>query len=204
MTVKANFSLQIDGIYRLKIPFDTVYTSVFLVEDEGKAVLLDCATTEEDVEKYILPALSVLGYRLTDLSAIVLTHKHRDHAGGLTHLLRHAPDLEVVTCVRRLTGALRTYPLAGHTRDTIGLFDERTHTLLSGDGLQGAGVDKYRCSLANEAAYRETLERIRKDSAIENILFSHAYEPWLSDAIWGRDAVCACLSDCEKYIGEKK
>ena len=198
------FDKEVEDIYRLKIPFDTVYTSVFLVVDEGKAVLLDCATTKEDVENYILPALATLGYRPTDLTAIVLTHRHGDHAGGLPHLLRYAPHLEVVTSVRRLTKNLRTYSLAGHTEDAIGLFDERTHTLLSGDGLQGAGVDKYRCSLANPTAYRETLERIRKDDQIENILFSHAYEPWLADAVWGRGAVCACLSDCEKYIGEKK
>ena len=204
MTMKSAFCLQTSGIYRLKIPFDTVYTSVFLVEDREKRVLLDCATTKEDVENYIIPALAALGYRPTDLTAIVLTHKHADHAGGLPHLLRYAPNLEVVTDVRRLTDTLLTYPLAGHTEDAIGLFDERTHVLLSGDGLQGAGVDKYRCSLANPTAYRETLERIRKDDQIENILFSHAYEPWLADAVWGRGAVCACLSDCEKYIGENK
>ena len=34
------FEKEADGIYRLKIPFDTVYTSVFLVVDEGKAVLV--------------------------------------------------------------------------------------------------------------------------------------------------------------------
>ena len=204
MTMKSAFCLQTSGIYRLKIPFDTVYTSVFLVEDEEGAVLLDCATTKEDVENYIIPALAALGYRPSDLHALVLTHRHSDHAGGLPHLLRYAPNLEVVTDVRRLTDTLLTYPLAGHTEDAIGLLDERTGTLLSGDGLQGAGVDKYRCSLANKDAYRETLERIKKDEQIKSILFSHAYEPWCSDAVLGREAVYECLSECEKYIGDKK
>lgn len=37
------FHKEIDGIYRLKIPFDTVYTSVFLLETDEGDILVDCA-----------------------------------------------------------------------------------------------------------------------------------------------------------------
>ena len=81
----AYFEKEIDHIYRLKIPFDTVYTSVFLVEHEGEAVIVDCATTRLDVEDYIVPALAEKGYSLSSLKAIVITQTHEDHAGQCQH-----------------------------------------------------------------------------------------------------------------------
>ena len=194
------FYKEFDGIYRLRVPFEGIYTSVFLVVAEQGIVLVDCATTDFDVDTVILPALQSLGYGIADVAALVLTHKHGDHAGGLTRILRYAPQIEVVTEVRPLWNTLSTYPMGGHTEDSIGLLDGRTGTLLSGDGLQGAGVDKYRCSLKNPEAYRATLRRIQKDERIEHILFSHAYEPWNEDKVMGRKRVCDCLAQCEKYI----
>jgi len=86
--------------------------------------------------------------------------------------------------------------LAGHTEDSIGVFDERTHTLITGDGLQGAGVDRYHCSVKDKSAYLETLERIKNDERVENLLLSHAYEPWNSDGVFGREQVLRCLEEC--------
>ena len=49
--MNVNFEKVIGGIYRLKVPFDTLYTSVFLVTGESGAVMVDCATTDYDVDK---------------------------------------------------------------------------------------------------------------------------------------------------------
>ena len=189
-----------EGIYRLCVPFDTVYTSVFLIRTASKRILVDCATTAEDVDAYIVPGLQRLGYRLDEIDMLVLTHAHDDHAGGSARILALAPRIEIITDVRPLCDSLSTYPLAGHTNDSIGVLDLRTNTLLSGDGLQGAGVDKYRCCVRNKAAYLETLERIRNDLRVEHILFSHAYEPWYRDSVHGREAVCDCLKQCMEYV----
>ena len=51
----------IGGIYRLKIPFESIYTSVFLIKTEQGNALVDCATYASDVDKYILPALNQQG-----------------------------------------------------------------------------------------------------------------------------------------------
>ncbi len=184
------------GIYRLRIPFDTVYTSVFLIKAESGIILVDCATTQADVDDCIIPALKGLGYAPSALTAIVLTHRHGDHAGGLERILHYAPDIKIITKVCQITESISTYPLPGHTRDSIGVFDNRSGTLISGDGMQGAGVDKYRCSLQDKNAYLETLQRISKDVKIENILFSHAYEPWNSDTAYGRREVDNRIKDC--------
>ena len=194
------FYEEIRDIYRLKIPFETVYTSVFLIRSPSRVILVDCATTARDVEDVILPALAKLGYALTDVDTLVLTHRHDDHAGGLEALLRHAPHLEVVTDLRALADGILTYPMGGHTRDCIGVLDTRTGTLISGDGLQGAGVDKYRCYVQEPRMYLKTIASIRKDPRVEHILFSHAYEPWYTDRMTGRAQVLACLDACLQYV----
>ena len=188
------------GIYRLKVPFDDLYTSVFLVKAEGKNILIDCATTEEDVVEYIVPALKSAGIEIGDIDILVVTHDHEDHSGGLPYVLALAPEIEVVTDARTLAKGVSTYPLPGHERNFVGVLDERTHTLISGDGLQGAGVGKYRCYLADKEAYLKTITALQEDERIENLIFSHAYEPWYEDHISGRENVLDCLKTCMQYI----
>jgi glyoxylase-like metal-dependent hydrolase (beta-lactamase superfamily II) len=185
-------------IYRLKVPFERIYTSVFLVFSPLGPILVDCATTAEDVETCILPALRAMGLMPTDIKTLVLTHRHSDHAGGLACLLSHAPQLAVVSDARRLCEGIETRPLPGHTQDAVGLFDARIGALISGDGLQGAGVDKYRCSLEDLPSYLKTLQELGREEALQCILFSHAYEPWYKDAAFGREAIASCLADCKE------
>lgn len=199
-----DFYKEREGIYRLKVPFGAVYTSVFLIETEEGDVLVDCATTKSDVDERIIPALQRLGKNISDIKSIVITHGHSDHAGGLAHLLERAPDIEVIRDIRSIAGGVETYSLPGHTKDLIGVFDRRSRTLITSDGLQGAGVGKYRCSTQDPEAYIMTLERIKHDEAVENILFSHAYEPWYKDGVIGRENVMQCLSDCYEYVKDKK
>ena len=66
--------------------------------------------------------------------------------------------------------------------------------------MQGAGVDKYRCSLQSKEAYLETLKKITEDKEIQNILFSHAYEPWNKDTAFGRIEVDDRIKDCLEYV----
>ena len=156
------------------------------------------------MDEFIVPALEKMGKNMADIKAIVLTHRHGDHAGGLERILFLYPQIEVITDIRTVCDGIYTYPMAGHTKDCIGVFDKRTHTLISGDGLQGAGVDKYRCYTQDSEAYFETIKRIENDETITNILFSHAYKPWNKDGVFGRDDVLNCLIKCIECLGEKK
>ena len=199
-----SFDKEIANIYRLKVPFDTIYTSVFLIKTEQENVLVDCGTTRQDVDEYILPALTNSGLSLKDVPYLVVTHKHKDHAGGMQRLLELSPNLQVITSKQPFASGLEIYEMKGHTLDCIGVLDERSGTLISGDGLQGHGVGKYRCSLKSQAEYLKTIEKIRQDKRIENILFSHAYEPWNKDGAIGRNEVEKCLQDCKKYVERRE
>ena len=173
---------------------------MFLIISGENTFLVDCATTKEDVNNYIISALELMGIKLCDISAMILSHRHSDHSGGLECILECAPSIKVITEVGYVSDDIEVYPMPGHTEDMVGVLDRRTGTLISADGLQGAGRDKYRCSVKNKDAYIGTIERIRQDARIENILFSHAYEPWDKDSMIGRKAVISCLDECLKYI----
>ena len=194
------FYKETDKILRLEVPFFTVYTSVFLIDTSEGYILVDCATTNEDVDERIIQALEKQGVSLAEVKKIVITHDHSDHAGGLPQILKSIPNIEVVKDVRMLADKVCTYPLPGHTKDFIGVLDERSRTLISGDGLQGAGIKQYRTSLADKEGYFDTIERISKDERIENVLFSHEYEPWYKNKMQGRREVLECLEECKKYI----
>ena len=196
------FYKEIGEIYRLKVPFDgDVYTSVFLVKNQDGYTLIDCATTAQDVDGYILPALKQMQLSFSDIRYLFLTHCHGDHAGGKNRVLEHNPDVKIVDGFgEKMQNEPTMYAMKGHTMDCIGFFDEQSGTLISSDGLQGQGVGKYRCSLESVEEYVKTIDRIKKDKHIENLLFSHAYDPWRKDGAFGREEVEKCLQDCIEYV----
>ena len=175
---------------------------MFLIRTPEGTVVYDTGTYSSDISNYLAPALQELGMEVP--VAVVLSHNHGDHAGGLPCILEHAPQIEAIRAVRELLPGVFTYPMAGHTADSIGVLDTRTGTLISGDGLQGAGVDRYPCFTEAPDAYVETVGRIRKDARIENVLFSHAYEPWNSDRAEGRPEVLSCLDACLGYVSSRE
>ena len=196
------FKKEIGKIYRLKVPFDDeVYTSVFFIQDEDGRILIDCGSSAWDVDRYILPALRQEGLSVSDIKYLVLTHAHCDHAGGKERIMQLNPQIKIVADARAiLQNGYTMYALNGHTRDSVGVLDSHTHTLIAGDGLQGYGIGKYGCTFESREEYVKTIEKLQKQTDIENILFSHAYAPWNKDGAFGREDVQKCLQDCRDFI----
>lgn len=193
-----------EGLFLLKIPFQELYTSVFFVEGKDGLAIVDCATTSDDVDRYILPALKSMKKSATHL---LLTHSHGDHAGGAPRLLEQCPDLVCLAYedvalprFRRLTAReiildrLQVIPILGHTNHSVGYLDRSTNTLISGDCLQLAGVGKYTNGIRYPDLYLQSLETL-KGMEIERIVASHDYVP-LGNLAEGKEAVARYLDTC--------
>ena len=66
-------------------------------EYDGKLLVVDCGVLFPDENQpgvdLILPDFQLIRDRLDDIVAVVLTHGHEDHIGGLSYLLRERGDI---------------------------------------------------------------------------------------------------------------
>jgi ribonuclease J len=85
-------------------------------EHQGKLLIVDCGVLFPEEHQpgvdLILPDFSSIRDRIDDVAAIVLTHGHEDHIGGVPYLLRERPDIPVVGS--KLTLALLDAKLKEH------------------------------------------------------------------------------------------
>lgn len=201
-------------ITRLTVPFLDIYTTIFIVKTEQGAVVFDTATYPEDMDTYLVPALEKLGIGAEGLKYVVISHNHRDHAGGLARFAEIFPGAAVAAgssaCGERIPGrevtvlqegdtlldVLQVVALPGHTADCIGLLDTRTGTLLSGDGLQLFGIYGSGPWGANISYIKEhlALGSTLPEKKIGTIAASHDYHPcgWKAEG----DAVGPYIAEC--------
>lgn len=198
-------------ISRLKVPFEDLYTAVFLFESKGKYLLFDTATTASDVTECILPALEAMS---AFPEYLVCSHLHEDHAGGLSSLAKAFPDSAVAVFSQNYTLDGRTVHylsdgerllerfcvvhLPGHTEDSIALYDTVDRVLVTADCLQLYGVSRYGTGVTRPADYRDSLARVRALSP-EVIIASHEYVPYGSVAR-GAQEIGHCLDACEAAL----
>jgi ribonuclease J len=85
-------------------------------EHQGRLLVVDCGVLFPEEHQpgvdVILPDFSWLRDRLDDIDAVVLTHGHEDHIGGVPYLLRLREDIPVVGS--RLTLGFLKAKLAEH------------------------------------------------------------------------------------------
>ncbi len=177
------------NIYRLSIPFESVLTSVFAVVVDGNCIIIDSATTENDVNNYILPAIKEANF---NVKKILISHEHGDHAGGLGYLVPHFPQAEVAMFDMRVAerisrgrllldgeifyDVIKILHLPGHSPDCLGVLDTRTGVLLTFDSLQLFGIGKYVTYVYDQEIYKNSIEKIKRED-VNYIAASHDYAP---------------------------
>jgi ribonuclease J len=74
--------------------------NMMVLEHRGQLLVIDCGVLFPDDDHpgidLILPDFRFLEDRLDDVQAIVLTHGHEDHIGGVPFLLRLKPDIPLI------------------------------------------------------------------------------------------------------------
>ncbi len=188
---KTAFFKEAKGIYRLRLPFEDLYTSVFLVKDTCP-ILIDSGTDESDARERIAPALHRMGISEKDELLLLLTHGHSDHGGGAETLMALFPHMRLLrpTDGARV-GRLRVIGMRGHAADAVGYYDHFTKSLISGDGVQFDGVGRYGCSVKDADAYLATLAHVSRLSPTR-LLPSHEYVG-ASARIYGKKEVQRAL-----------
>ena len=203
-------------IYRLQIPFSDIYTCIFLIRTSAGIVVYDTATYSSDIPKYLIPALQELGAPC----CVVVSHNHGDHAGGLAAFHEQYPHVPVFAgseaCAERFGGSVKVLghgdaiaphltvvAIPGHTQDAIGMFDDRTNTLISGDCLQAYGIygkGKWGTSIPYRTEHLQALDRLEQ-MGIGQLYTAHHYEPWGNSAV-GSTAVAAYIEACRQALAD--
>ena len=125
---------------------------IWCLEHEGQALVVDPGDP--------LPVEQYLKNNNLTLKAILITHHHNDHTGGLLALKEHwqcpvyGPEKEAISGVdiplsegdevrlNWLTGSFRIFDIPGHTRGHIAYYCESTSVLFCGDTLFSAGCGR--------------------------------------------------------------
>ena len=206
-------------IARLTLPYQDIYTTVYIIKTDEGTLLFDAASFDNDVPQYIAPALEELG--VTDLKYIFISHNHRDHAGALAPLTELFPAASIVSrCPKlkekfahhpvivpedgdRLLDVLQVVTIPGHTQDAAAILDTRTNTLISGDCLQLYGIfgsGKWAANITLIPEHLAALDKLRS-MKIDRILTAHDYHPFgysYDDSATIASALDACVAPLKK------
>jgi glyoxylase-like metal-dependent hydrolase (beta-lactamase superfamily II) len=101
-----------EGVWAVPVPIPNnplVYTYCYAIADGGGVVLIDPGWDGKDQYEALTSALKDIGFKVTDIRGIVITHYHRDHIGLAPALLAEAPDAWVAIHGEDLRSIKRFY-----------------------------------------------------------------------------------------------
>ncbi len=167
---------------------------IWMIDNRKQAAVIDPGDAA--------PVLSTLQKRSLTLCAILLTHRHEDHTGGIARLLEeytvpvYGPRFDPVEKVTRLVQegdvvtvpeldrlALSVIDVPGHTRGHIAYYAKKQKWLFCGDMLFGAG-----CGRMFEGTPDQMLASLNKLAALPDDVKVYAgHEYTLSNLKFARE-----------------
>lgn len=208
-----------ENIYRLITPYKDIWTTVYLIRTEEGYMLFDTASSDSDTEEYILPMLAEAGVDPMEIKCVFISHKHRDHAGGLARLMKAIPDAVIVSRHEKmpeeyaeykvvcpedgdmLLGVLQVVTIPGHTLDSSAVLDTRTGTMITGDCLQLFGIfgmGDWACNISFIPEHFCALDKVREMDVAE-IYTAHDYYP-IGYRFVGKEQIYSALDNCKKPL----
>lgn len=198
-------------IFKMNIPFEDGFTSVFVLVNNGRCFLLDAAATDDDSKNYIIPSLNECGF---SPEYIVCSHLHPDHFGGIQLLADTFRSAKISVFDKNYTlgdkeifylsdgdvllDRYKILSLKGHTGDSIGILDLNCGVLLTADALQLYGSGRYGTGLELPGEYIKTLESV-KNLNLSGLIASHEYEP-LGSTAFGTDEINKYIDTCREAL----
>jgi len=95
-----------------------------VLEHQGKLLIMDCGVLFPEEHQpgvdLILPDFTALRDRIDDVAAVVLTHGHEDHIGGVPYLLRERRDIPVIgsqLTIALVEAKLKEHAIKPNTRE---------------------------------------------------------------------------------------
>jgi len=203
MTVK-NVEKVADDLYLIKQPLRDVFTGVTVIIGRNSVGVVDTGLETTPTE-YVFPLLLGLGHELGKIDYVVNTHSHGDHIWGNRALKEktnakvavHELDADAVGMVDlkmkdghtiKLGDRLfRVVHTPGHTAGSICLHDEKGKTLLTGDSVQGRGVEEGKILV--RAAKEEYVQSMKKLLTLNvgTLIQSHPYRPFRKAVLTGEE-----------------
>ena len=204
-----------ENIYRMKIPYKDIFTTVYVVKTEEGVLVFDVASYDEDVPSYIVPFLNFLNIAKNEVKYVFISHNHKDHAGGLSAFIKEFPDTCIISSSDMLEDTYKDYnflfpnendtvldvlkiiKIPGHTKDSSGILDTRTKTLISGDSLQLYGIfgsGNWGANISLTEEHFKAVEKLRTID-IEMILTAHDYHPY-GYMYSGKENISKALDAC--------
>ncbi len=193
-----------NGIGRIKIPFENIYTTSFVLTEGNDAIVYDFGSNDSDAERYIIPELEKMK---VNVKYLAVSHAHGDHSGGICAIMKRYPSAELLYMGSRwnnvpakdgeiVLNRFKLIHLKGHSDDGMAILDIRTNSLISGDALQVWGVDRWKTYFTDYDVYIETLEKVKLLN-VSTIIASHEYEPcgYIAD---GYENTAIFLEECRK------
>ncbi|GAX89670.1 MBL fold metallo-hydrolase [Effusibacillus lacus] len=175
-------------VHRLPVSTPTLFpattTNVYVVEDQGQALLIDAGYENPAAAEHIIEYVKALG--IDHLQGIVLTHHHPDHSPGARALadffdcpiLSHPLEAESINekiAPRSVTSTLNegdTIPVGGiivsmlhapgHTQGHLNLWLEEERLLFTGDNIVAEGTTWIGPPDGDLIDYLATLNRLRE------------------------------------------
>lgn len=152
---------------------------IWVYEDNDEVIIVDPGEAE--------PVLDYLKEQKMQLDAILLTHKHEDHVGGVEGILEEFPDTVIYgpsevsnianyivkegDAFERLGQTIHVFKTAGHTEEHVSFI--MNDYLFCGDALFSAGCG--RVFTGDYEAQFEALQRFKELSDKVKVYAGHEY-----------------------------